>query len=174
VTRRLALERVRTRDLFSRIGPEDVVDVVLASADGLRLGAVQRDGTVMFSDLHGFISVVESLTPAQVIDTLNHYLSEMSDAILNHGGTLVAYMGDGIMAVFGAPLVQANHAARALAAAPETRGGVRPIGGLHTRRAPAAVRRLDPRAGPGRGPPHGDRAQQRVRDVWPHRLRAAH
>jgi adenylate cyclase len=75
----------------------------------------------MFSDLHGFISVAESLTPAQVIDTLNHYLSEMSNAILNHGGTLVAYMGDGIMAVFGAPLPQEDHADRALAAALEMR-----------------------------------------------------
>ena len=52
-----------------------------------------------------------------MIEVLNHYLSEMSDAILNHGGTLVAYMGDGIMAVFGAPLPQDDHADRALAAA---------------------------------------------------------
>ena len=50
---------------------------------------------------------------------LNHYLTEMSDAILDHGGTLVAYMGDGIMAVFGAPLDQPDHADRALAAARE-------------------------------------------------------
>ncbi len=114
-----AVERIRTRDLFSRFVPENVVDEVLASADGLRLGGVQRDGTVMFSDLRGFTSVAESLTPAQVIDVLNHYLSEMSDAILDHGGTLVAYMGDGIMAVFGAPLPQTDHADRALSAARE-------------------------------------------------------
>ena len=49
-----------------------------------------------------------------MIDVLNRYLSEMSDAILDHGGTLVAYMGDGIMAVFGAPLEQDDHADRAL------------------------------------------------------------
>ncbi len=114
-----AIERIRTRDLFSRFVPENVVDEVLASADGLRLGGVQRDGTVLFSDLRGFTSVAESLTPPQVIDVLNHYLSEMSDAILDHGGTLVAYMGDGIMAVFGAPLPQADHADRALRAARE-------------------------------------------------------
>jgi adenylate cyclase len=114
-----AIERIRTRDLFSRFVPENVVDEVLASADGLRLGGVQREGTVMFSDLRGFTSVAESLTPAQVIDVLNHYLSEMSDAILDHGGTLVAYMGDGIMAVFGAPLPQVDHSDRALSAARE-------------------------------------------------------
>jgi adenylate cyclase len=114
-----AFERVRTRDLFTRFVPENVVDEVLASADGLRLGGVQREGTVMFTDLRGFTSFAESLKPAQVIDVLNHYLSEMSDAILDHGGTLVAYMGDGIFAVFGAPLVQDDNADRALATARE-------------------------------------------------------
>jgi adenylate cyclase len=114
-----AFERLRVRDLFTRFVPEDVVDDVLASADGLRLGGIQRDGTVMFTDLRGFTSLAESLAPARVIDILNHYLSEMSDAILDHGGTLVAYMGDGIMAVFGAPLPQEDHADRALSAARE-------------------------------------------------------
>ncbi|MHB8694389.1 MAG: CHASE2 domain-containing protein [Solirubrobacteraceae bacterium] len=114
-----AFEQVRVRDLFARFVPENVVDEVLKSADGLRLGGVQREGTVMFTDLRGFTSVAESLTPTRVIDVLNHYLSEMSDAILDHGGTLVAYMGDGIMAVFGAPLVQQDHADRALATARE-------------------------------------------------------
>jgi len=114
-----AFERIRTRDLFTRFVPEDVVDEVLKSSDGLRLGGVQRDGTIMFTDLRGFTSFSESLTPAQVIEVLNHYLSEMSDAILDHGGTLVAYMGDGIFAVFGAPLEQPDHADRALATARE-------------------------------------------------------
>jgi len=116
----VAFERERVRDLFSRFVPENVVDEVLASADaGLRLGGVQREGTVMFTDLRGFTTFAETLTPDQVIDVLNHYLSEMSDAILDHGGTLVAYMGDGIMAVFGAPIAQADNADRALSAARE-------------------------------------------------------
>jgi adenylate cyclase len=114
-----AFERIRTHDLFARFVPEDVVEELLASADGLRLGGIQRDATVLFSDVRGFTSLAETLTPAQVIDVLNHYLSEMSDAILDHGGTLVSYMGDGIFAVFGAPLAQADHADRALAAARE-------------------------------------------------------
>ena len=114
-----AFERIRAVDLFARFVPENVVGEVLASADGLRLGGVQRNGTVMFTDLRGFTSFSESLTPAQVIDVLNHYLSEMSDAILDNGGTLVAYMGDGIFAVFGAPLEQPDHADRALRTARE-------------------------------------------------------
>ena len=114
-----AFERIRTVDLFARFVPEDVVDEVLKSADGLRLGGVQREGTIMFTDLRGFTSFSESLTPAQVIEVLNHYLSEMTDAILDNGGTLVAYMGDGIFAVFGAPLEQPDHADRALRTARE-------------------------------------------------------
>jgi adenylate cyclase len=114
-----AFERIRAVDLFARFVPENVVDQVLASADGLRLGGVQREGTVMFTDLRGFTSFSEKLTPAQVIEVLNHYLSEMSDAILDNGGTLVAYMGDGIFAVFGAPLEQPDHADRALRTARE-------------------------------------------------------
>ena len=115
-----AFERERVRDLFARFVPENVVDDVLARTDGgIRIGGVQRDGTVMFTDLRGFTSFAEALPPERVIDVLNHYLSGMSDAILNHGGTLVAYMGDGIMAVFGAPIEQDDHADRALRAARE-------------------------------------------------------
>jgi adenylate cyclase len=114
-----AFERQRVRDTFARFVPENVVGDVLARADGLRLGGIERESTVMFCDLRGFTSFAETLPPAQVIELLNHYLSGMSDAILDHGGTLVAYMGDGIMAVFGAPIEQDDHADRALAAARE-------------------------------------------------------
>jgi adenylate cyclase len=116
-------ERQRTKLLFSRFVPENVVDQVLAQADeDLRLGGVQREGTVMFSDLRGFTSFAESLPVEQVIEVLNIYLGEMSAAILDNGGTLVAYMGDGIMAVFGAPIEQPDHADRALQAAREMLG----------------------------------------------------
>jgi adenylate cyclase len=80
---------------------------------------VQRDATVMFTDLRGFTTFAESLTPDRVIEVLNRYLSEMSEAILGHRGTLVSYMGDGIMAVFGAPIEEPRHAEHALACAQE-------------------------------------------------------
>jgi adenylate cyclase len=116
-------ERQRTKLLFSRFVPENVVDQVLDQADDdLRLGGVQREGTVMFSDLRGFTSFAESLPVERVIEVLNIYLGEMSAAILDNGGTLVAYMGDGIMAVFGAPIEQPDHADRALRAAREMLG----------------------------------------------------
>jgi len=71
----------------------------------------------MFADLRGFTAAAERLPPEMVIEVLNRYLTEMSDVILDAGGTLVSYMGDGIMALFGAPLEQDDHADRAVAAA---------------------------------------------------------
>ena len=116
-----AFERQRIRDTFGRFVPEAVVADVLARGDDgdLRFGGVRRECTVLFSDLRGFTTFSESLPPDRVIDVLNHYLEEMSDAIMDHGGTLVAFMGDGIMAVFGAPTDQTNHADRAIEAARE-------------------------------------------------------
>ena len=115
-----AFERERVRDVFSRFVPEAVVDQVLARTDqDLRLGGVSLESTVMFTDLRGFTTFSEALPPARVIECLNVYLSEMTEAIQNHGGTLVSYEGDGIMAVFGAPIEQPDHADRAIAASRE-------------------------------------------------------
>jgi adenylate cyclase len=116
-----SFERQRVHDTFSRFVPQAVVADVLERVDDgdLRFGGVRRECTVLFSDLRGFTSFAEELEPERVIEVLNHYLEEMSDAIMDQGGTLVAYMGDGIMAVFGAPIEQEDHADRALAAARE-------------------------------------------------------
>ena len=115
-----AFERQRVHDTFARFVPAAVVSEVLARTDDdLRLGGERRQATILFSDLRGFTSYSEQLAPDAVIEVLNRYLGEMSDAIMDHGGTLVAYMGDGIMALFGAPLEQPDHADRAVAAARE-------------------------------------------------------
>lgn len=115
-----AFERERVRDVFSRFVPEQVVDQVLAQADSdLRLQGKEMVTTVLFSDLRGFTSSAENMPAEDVITVLNYYLHEMSEAILDHGGTLVCYMGDGIYAIFGAPLAEQDHADRALAAARE-------------------------------------------------------
>jgi adenylate cyclase len=115
-----AFERQHVHATFARFVPAAVVSEVLARTDGdLRLGGERREATILFSDLRGFTSYSEQLSPDSVIEVLNRYLGEMSDAIMDHGGTLVAYMGDGIMALFGAPLDQPDHADRAVAAARE-------------------------------------------------------
>jgi adenylate cyclase len=111
-----AFERERVRDVFARFVPAAVVDDVLKRTDGdLRLGGVTIEATVMFTDLRGFTSVSEALPAAEVIEIVNNYLDEMTRSIQEHGGTLVSYEGDGIMAVFGAPIEQADHADRAIA-----------------------------------------------------------
>ncbi|MGH3077661.1 MAG: adenylate/guanylate cyclase domain-containing protein, partial [Gaiellaceae bacterium] len=85
----------------------------------LRLGGVTMEATVMFTDLRGFTSVSEALPATEVIQIVNHYLDQMTKAIHAHGGTIVSYEGDGIMAVFGAPIEQDDHADRAIATARE-------------------------------------------------------
>jgi adenylate cyclase len=73
----------------------------------------------MFVDLRGSTQFAESLPPETVVHVINRYLSELTEAILGHGGTLISYLGDGFMAVFGAPITQEDHADRALCAARE-------------------------------------------------------
>lgn len=115
-----AFEHERVRSTFSRFVHDAVIEDVLARAgDDLRFGGEQRECTVMFSDLRGFTSVSETLGAHRVIEVVNYYLDQMTEAIMGAGGTLVSYMGDGIMAVFGAPLDQPDHAERALRAARE-------------------------------------------------------
>ena len=73
----VAFERANTRDAFARFVPESVVDQVLQDAEGVRLGGVRGEATVMFSDLRGFTSFAETLEPEQVIAALNRYLTAM-------------------------------------------------------------------------------------------------
>jgi adenylate cyclase len=118
-----AFERERVRDIFSRFVPEPVVDEVLKNVDeDLRLGGELQVVTVLFSDIRGFTTFSEAREPDEVIEILNRYLTSMTDVILRHGGTLVAFMGDGIMAAFGAPIPTDDHADRAYAAACEMAG----------------------------------------------------
>jgi len=114
------LEQARVRDVFARFLPESIVDEVLVRANGeVRLGGVRLICTVLFTDLRGFTTFAERTPPDRVIDVLNRFLSEVTDAVLDNGGTLVTYLGDGVLAVFGAPIECGDHADRALATARE-------------------------------------------------------
>lgn len=111
------LQRKHLRDVFTRFLPEPVVDEVMADGGVPHISAQRQTATVMFIDLRGFTSFAESHEPELVIEVLNRYLSLMGDVVLDHGGTLVAYLGDGILSVFGAPIELEDHADRAVAAA---------------------------------------------------------
>ena len=116
-------ERRRTRSVLMRYVPESVVDAVLERTDeDLRLGAEALDATVLFCDLRGFTAFAERHDAEEVMALLNRYHTEAGEAVRAHDGTLVAFMGDGLLAVFGAPLEQHDHADRALAAAREILG----------------------------------------------------
>src|SRR5207244_4589674 len=113
-------ERVRVRDMFSRFVPEAVAEQLLAQADGsLRLGGETLTGTIMFTDLRNFTGFSETRPAGEVIEVINRFLSEQTDTIMAHGGTIISYLGDGIMAAFGAPIEQRDHADRALTASRE-------------------------------------------------------
>jgi adenylate cyclase len=117
---REAFIRRRVRDTFARFVPESVVGEVLARTDDdLRLQGRRMDVTVLFSDIRGFTTFSEARDPGQVLDVLNHYHEEMTAAVMDHGGTLISFMGDGIMATFGSPIEMNDHADRAFAAAKE-------------------------------------------------------
>jgi len=109
----------RQRSELARYVSPQVAALITSDAGEALLAGHRREITVLFCDLRGFTSFAEDREPTEVVETLNRYLSEMTDAIMDHGGTLVSYMGDGIMAVFGAPIEQADHADRAIAAARE-------------------------------------------------------
>jgi class 3 adenylate cyclase len=96
---------------------EDVVQAVMSDPSKLQLGGIKRTMTAVFTDVQGFSPIAERLSPEDLVKLLNHYLTAMSDILLEQKGTIDKYEGDAIMAIFGAPLDVADHAARACAAA---------------------------------------------------------
>jgi adenylate cyclase len=95
----------------------DVIEKILRDPKHLELGGEKRELTIMFTDLAGFSSFSERLGPVELTALLNDYLSEMTDIIMDEGGTLDKYEGDAIIAFWNAPLEQSDHAVRACRAA---------------------------------------------------------
>ena len=117
------LEQERVRNVFTRFLPESIAAEMLARSDGEpAIRAVRLWATVMFVDLRGFTTIAETQPVEQVIGVLGRYQGMMGDAVLDHGGTLVDYLGDGLMAVFGAPIETIDHADRAVDAARDMAG----------------------------------------------------
>jgi len=113
---RLAKEEV-ARANYSRFLPEYVVKQLLDNPDSFKLGGVLQTITVLFADIRGFTRISEHAPPEKIVQLLNRYFSAMTDIIFAHGGTLDKYLGDGLMALFGAPTTTPKDAANAIAAA---------------------------------------------------------
>jgi adenylate cyclase len=110
-------ERARLRKIFSRYVTDEVVEKLLASGKFPDLGGEAYRVTVLFSDIRNFTTISEKLEPHQVVEMLNTYLTRACEPILAQGGTVDKFIGDAVMAVFGAPVPYPDHARRALAAA---------------------------------------------------------
>ena len=116
-----SLEKKRLRDqqraLFRKFATAEVAEELLTT--GLAVGGKHIEASVMFSDIRSFTSITEALSPADTIDLLNSYYTLMFDAIGGRGGIVNQMLGDGLMAIFGAPLPRADHRDRAVRAALE-------------------------------------------------------
>ncbi|WP_278279218.1 CHASE2 domain-containing protein [Syntrophomonas palmitatica] len=96
------MEKRKTRAMFSRYVSPDVVDQLMQDPDSIELGGKKQVVTIMFADIRGFTAYSENKDPVDVINRLNDYLTFMTRTIQKHGGTLDKYLGDGLMAFFGA------------------------------------------------------------------------
>ena len=103
-------------DAFNKYVSPTVIEELLKNPEKLKLGGEKRTITIFFSDIRGFTSVSEKLSPEALVDLLNEYLSAMTDIVMDNEGVIDKYMGDAIMAFWGAPLDQPDHAVRACTA----------------------------------------------------------
>ncbi|MGK0498873.1 MAG: class 3 adenylate cyclase/CheY-like chemotaxis protein [Oceanicoccus sp.] len=102
------------RSVFGRYVSEEIVSTILDDPDGLNLGGVQRKVTVLMADIRGFTTIAEQLPPQRVVRLLNNYLGTMSDIIMDHNGTVDEFIGDAILAIFGAPISRDDDSDRAI------------------------------------------------------------
>jgi len=101
------------RKTFGRYTSDEIVEALLDVPEGLQLGGEKREITILMSDLRGFTALAERLEPTEVVALLNHYLSAMVEIIQAHGGTIDEIIGDAILVLFGAPVVQEDAPRRA-------------------------------------------------------------
>ena len=130
----LELRNKLLSETFGRFLSDEIVRQLLDTPDGLALGGKKRTLTVMMSDLRGFTAMSERMEPHSLIAMLNHYLGEMTEVIERRNGTIIEFIGDGIMAIFGAPAPSDCHAAEAVAAAVEMQSRMEAINAWNAER----------------------------------------
>ena len=127
----------RYRGVLDKVVSREVADELMKGV--LELGGENREVTVLFGDVRGFTPLTRGMEPQRVIRLLNECMTALSAAVDAEGGVVDKYVGDEIMAVFGAPLDQPDHAARALRAARRMRAGMRAINAERVRRSEAPI-----------------------------------
>jgi len=103
-------EREKTMGAFSKYVSPAVVDELMQDPEKLKLGGARKEITVFFSDIRGFTTISEKLSPEKLVHILNEYLTAMTDIVMKHEGVVDKYIGDAIMAFWGAPMKQPDHA----------------------------------------------------------------
>ncbi len=103
-------QKKEIRKTFNRYMSPQVIDEILKNPDDIGLGGKEIEATVFFSDIKDFTSISEKYPPAELVSYLNEYFSQASDIILEHKAMLDKYIGDAIMAIFGAPIYRPDHA----------------------------------------------------------------
>jgi len=112
------------RSLFGRFISDDVVEQLLETPSGTELGGELRELSILFADIRGFTSLSEAMSPEQVVTLLNNYLGTMTDIIDSYGGTVNEFYGDGLLAFFGAPVPNEDHARIAVQCALAMKAGM--------------------------------------------------
>lgn len=121
----------KLRATFEQFVAPSVVEQVLARKDEIKLGGQRQEVSVLFADLRGYTAWSETVEPEVLVDTLNHYLNLAAGVILSWEGTLDKYLGDGLMAIFNAPLPQPDHVFRAADAALAVQRAVQEVNAQH-------------------------------------------
>jgi adenylate cyclase len=121
IQNRLFAERIEhdawIQQRFQRLLSPEIAEQVLSGAVEIQQGGEVRETTMLFADIRGFTSMSESTTPESIVELLNAYFEQMVEVIFRHEGTLDKFVGDGVMALFGAPIARPDDAERAVHAA---------------------------------------------------------